>query len=140
MGFAVDDIAVYIDNAPLYLEDRPLIQEGRTLAPMRAFFEALGAEVSWEPDTRTAVGTREGITVRIPIDSVTPTVNGEVRSISVPAQIINGRTYIPLRFVSEALGDEVVWNGDTRSIWITTAQEEGGPDEEETMPEEELDS
>ncbi len=139
VGFASDDIAVYIDNTPLYLEVQPMIQEGRTLAPMRAFFEALGAEVDWEPDTRTAVGTREGITVRVPIDSTTPTVNGEMRTISVPARIINGRTYIPLRFVSEALGDEVVWDGATRSIWITTAHKEGESDEEETTPEEEMD-
>ena len=137
VGFAADDIAVYIDNAPLYMEDRPMIQDGRTLAPMRAFFEALGADVDWESDTRTAVGTREGITVRIPIDSTSPTVNGEVRPISVSARIINGRTYIPLRFVSEALGDEVVWDGETRSIWIATAHEGSDPDEEEAIPEEE---
>ena len=127
-GFASDDIAVYIDNRPLYLEDRPIIQTERTLASMRGFFEALGAVVGWEPDTRTAVGSRGGITVRVPIDSMAPTVNGEVRTISVPAQIINGRTYIPLRFVSEALGDEVVWEGVTRSIWITTARGEDEPE------------
>ena len=136
VGFAADDIDVYIDNAPVHMEDRPMIQNGRTLAPMRAFFEALGADVEWESDTRTAVGIRAGTTVRIPIDSTSPTVNGEVTTISVPAQIINGRTYIPLRFVSEALGDEVVWDGATRSIWITTALEESDPDEEEMEPDE----
>ena len=116
-----NDIAVYLDSAPLNLEDLPIIQEGRTLVPMRGFFEALGADVDWEQETRTAVGTREGITVRIPIDSMNPTVNGESKSITVPAQIINSRTYIPLRFVGEAFGDEVSWHGAIRSISIITA-------------------
>jgi|LSQX01.3.fsa_nt_gb hypothetical protein len=86
---------------------------------MRAFFEALGAEVDWEADTETAVGTRDSNTVRIPIGSNQPTVNGQATTIQVLAQIIDGRTYIPLRFVGEALGDEVVWDGATSTINIT---------------------
>lgn len=113
------EISVYIDEEPLVLVDQPFIREGRTLVPMRAFFEALGAEVSWDAANRTAIGTRGGITVSIPIGSTTPVVNGEPYTIEVPAEIVNSRTYIPLRFVGEALGDEVVWEESTRSIYIT---------------------
>ncbi len=119
--FATDDIRVYVDNQLLQLEDRPIIQDGRTLAPMRALFESLGASVDWEADTRTAVGTRGNITVRIPIGSTKPTINGRIETIQVAAQIIDGRTYIPLRFVGEAFGDDVKWDGTTRSITITKA-------------------
>ena len=116
---SASDINVYIDGNKLQLDNPPIIQSGRTLVPMRAFFEALGAKVTWEADTETAVGARDGNTVRIPIGSTRPTVNGQVKTIQVPAQIINGRTYIPLRFVGEALGDEVAWDGTTNTITIT---------------------
>ena len=122
---SASDIDVFIDGNKLQLDNPPIIQSGRTLAPMRAFFEALGAEVNWEDDTETAVGTRDGNTVRIPIGSSWPTVNGQATTIQVPAQIIGGRTYIPLRFVGEALGDEVTWDGTTSTITITSG--DGNP-------------
>ncbi len=118
-AFATDEIRVYVDNQLLQLEDRPVIQDGRTLAPMRALFESLGASVDWEADTRTAIGKRGNITVRIPIDSTRPTINGRIENIQVAAQIIDNRTYIPLRFVGEAFGDHVQWDGAARSINIT---------------------
>lgn len=114
------DILVFIDGELLVPDDPPVIEDGRTLAPMRAFFEALGAEVKWESETETAIGIRNETVVEIPIGSTEPTVNGEIEKIQVPAKIINGRTYIPLRFVGEALGDEVEWDGEERRIDITT--------------------
>ncbi len=113
------EIKIYIEGTRQEFNDPIVIQEGRTLVPMRAFFEAMGADVNWDPDTRTAIGVRGGIEVRIPIDSIHPTVNQQRVTIDVPARIIEGRTYIPLRFVGEALGDEVGWDGDTRTITIT---------------------
>ena len=56
--------------------------------------------------------------VHIPIGSIYPAVNRERAIIDVPAQIIDDRTYIPLRFVGQALGDEVNWDGDTRTISV----------------------
>lgn len=114
-----NEIKVFIQNNILQLVNPPIIQEGRTLVPMRAFFEALGASVTWESETQTAVGSRDETTVRIPINSTRPTVNGRTVAIDVPAQIIQSRTYIPLRFVGEALGDNVVWDGATKTISIT---------------------
>ena len=116
---ASSDINVFVGGERLHLEDPPILKDGRTLAPMRHFFEALGATVSWDANTMTAIGKRGNIEVRIPIGSARPTVNGQAAIIDVPAQIINGRTYIPLRFVGEALGDNVVWEGATRTITIT---------------------
>ncbi len=125
-ALATGEIKVYVDNRLLQLEDPPFIQDGRTLVPMRAFFEALGARVDWEPETQTAVGRRGGVTVRIPIGSTRPTVNGRIEQIDVAAQIVDSRTYIPLRFVGEALGDDVHWDGDTRSIAITRVEATNG--------------
>ncbi len=113
-------ITIFLDGQLLQLEDLPTIENGRTLVPMRGFFEALGADVSWDASTKTATGIRGGTVVRIPIGSNQPTVNGSVVVIQVPARIINNRTYIPLRFVGEALGEQVDWDGTTRSVIITT--------------------
>jgi len=120
------DIAVYIYDQRLAAADKPFIESGRTLVPMRAFFEALGARVEWDAVNSIAIGTRDNTVVRIPIGSTAPTVNGLIKRIDVPARIANGRTYIPLRFVGEALGDDVVWEGLSRSIYITR-KTAGGP-------------
>ena len=117
---ASQELPVFINGVRLNLDAPPIIQEGRTLVPMRHFFEALGADVTWDAVNRIAVGTRDGIEVRIPIASKKPTVDGKTVSIDVPAQIIKGRTYIPLRFVGEALGDQVGWNAAARRIDIST--------------------
>ncbi len=114
-----DDVHIYIDGQKQSFADQPVIVQGRTLLPMRDLFQALGAVVGWDGVTSTAIGTRDGIEVRIPIGSTTPTVNGKATTIQVPAQLINNRTYIPLRFVGEALGDDVKWDGESRSVIIT---------------------
>jgi len=112
------EIPVYLNGEKLILADPPLIKEGSTLAPMRGLFEALGAEVLWEQASQTAIGKRDGIIVRIPIGSTSPTIDGVTKTIPVAAEIINGRTYIPLRFVGEAFGDIVNWVSNTRSVEI----------------------
>lgn len=123
---ADQEVQVFIDGKRLELDDPPIIQEGRVLVPMRHFFAALGADVSWDEANRIAVGTRAGVEVRIPIDSTEPTVDGETVKIDVAAQITNGRTYIPLRFVGEALGVEVRWDEEARRIDITVEPDLSG--------------
>jgi hypothetical protein len=118
------DIRVLINGLQHVFDPPPVIRDGRTLVPMRALFEALGADVDWDAQTRTAVGTRGNAEVLIPIDSTGPTVNGVKKTIDVPAQIIDGRTFIPLRFIGEALGDEISWDGNARKITVNTQAEE----------------
>ncbi|HYF92443.1 MAG TPA: copper amine oxidase N-terminal domain-containing protein [Symbiobacteriaceae bacterium] len=98
------------------------MQDGRLLVPMRALFEALGAEVRWEADTSTAVGIRGGTEIRIPVGSTSPTVYRVVKTVDVPAQIIAGRTFIPLRLAGEALGDLVGWDAASRTVTVTRAR------------------
>lgn len=93
-----DDINVFIDGKKLEHVNLPIIQEGRTLAPMRAFFEALGDNVSWDSENQIAIGTRGNVEVRIPIGSTKPTVNSQAQVIQVPAQIIEKKNLYPLAF------------------------------------------
>jgi hypothetical protein len=112
------EITVYINGTPLSLTDKPFLSSGRTLVPMRAFFEALGASVYWDSETQTAIAIENTTEVRIPIGSTKPKVNNIETPIDVAASIVSGRTYIPLRFVSEALGAEVFWEPSTKIIYI----------------------
>ncbi|MGI6327645.1 MAG: copper amine oxidase N-terminal domain-containing protein [Dethiobacteria bacterium] len=98
------------------------IVDGRFLVPMRGIFEALGAVVAWDGETRTVTGTRGDITVKLTIDSKTATVNENIIELDVPATIIDGRTFVPTRFVGESLGANVSWDQVNR---IATISQEG---------------
>jgi len=114
----VSDIDVILDGRPLSFDVPPQIVDGRTLVPLRAIFEALGAEVNWNETTQTITGTKDGTTVVLPLGSTTPTVNGQTVIIDVPAMVQNGRTLVPLRFVAEALDVNVNWYANARIITI----------------------
>ncbi|MDR0273310.1 MAG: hypothetical protein LBI27_08350 [Clostridiales bacterium] len=89
-------------------EQQPLIVDGRTLVPLRAVMEALGFEVEWNEPTIKL--TKPWYEIVIEIGSDEMLVNGVAHSLDVPAQIIGGRTMVPLRAVSEAADLIVVWN------------------------------
>ncbi|MGO4890483.1 stalk domain-containing protein [Anaerobacillus sp. MEB173] len=92
--------------------DEGIIQDGRTLVPLRAIFETLGASVEWKGATQTIVATRGNDKIVLVVGSRTTNVNGKSVLIDVPATIFNGRTFVPLRFVSEALGADVQWDSN----------------------------
>ena len=119
---SASELSVYINDQPQHFTPAPTVQSGTTLVPMRAFFEALGAEVGWDNATRTATGNRGDITVALTIGSQTAYVNGQPKTLAVPAQLINGSTFIPLRFVGEALGDKVEYIHETRTIKIISSE------------------
>ena len=87
--------------------------------PLRVIFESLGASVSWDDATRTITSIKGDTTLRLTIGSNTLYKNSEGIAIDVPAQIINNRTMVPIRAVSEALDAQVVWDNNNRSVTIT---------------------
>lgn len=115
---AESPISVYIDGKQQTYSQPPILQNNSTLVPLRGIFESLGAKVDWNGTTQTVTAVKESTTVILKIGSTQPTINGTVKSISTPAQIINSSTMVPLRFVSEALGADVNWDGKARSITI----------------------
>ena len=102
-------IDLYVDFERLDAQTPPTAVDGRTMVPVRAIFEALGAAVNWDAATKTATGTTAETTVVMQIDRPTAYVNGEAKTLDVPAQLINGSTMVPARFISEALGYDVTW-------------------------------
>lgn len=115
---------VILDGKVLSFEVAPIIENGRTLVPLRAIFESLGASVSWDASTQTVNSTRNQTTVILTIGSTQPKVNGQEWPLEVPAKIVNDRTLAPLRFVGEAFGGTVKWDDATRTISINSKKEE----------------
>ena len=89
----------------------PQAVNGRTLVPLRFIAETMGAEVDWIEEHRTAVVVLDGVRVELPIGYVNPTIG-----LDVPAQLLNGRTLVPLRYISETLGATVDWREATNSV------------------------
>ena len=90
--------------------DSGLNVKGRTLLPMRSLFESLGATIEWNQQTKTVTATKDKQTIVLTIGSKQTKVNGKTITIDVPALIIDERTYIPVRFVTESLGAKVEWH------------------------------
>ncbi|MBQ4528004.1 MAG: hypothetical protein II998_08025 [Clostridia bacterium] len=96
----------------------PYVKDGRTLAPIRAILEALGMTVNWDGTTQTATAVKADVSISITINSNIAIVNGEQKMLDVPAEITNGRTFVPVRFFGEALGMNVDWDGYTKTVII----------------------
>lgn len=111
-------IPVFVDGVQIDFDQQPIIQDDRTLVPLRGVFEALGATVYWNNDTRSVTAYKDGTTVELAIGSSTMYVNGQPKYLDVAGQIINDRTMVPLRAISEAFGAIVYWDNDTRTVRV----------------------
>ncbi|MCL6449580.1 MAG: copper amine oxidase N-terminal domain-containing protein, partial [Armatimonadetes bacterium] len=117
---AEQGVKIQVDGKFLTFDVPPLLENGRTLVPLRALFENLGALVKWEEETRTVTAVKGDLTVRLTIGSTLAYVNDKPVTLDVPAKIVNGRTLIPVRFVSESLGAKVTWDAATRLVSVAT--------------------
>lgn len=116
-----DTISIVIDGKPQTYDTMPVIINDRVLVPMRGIFESLGATVEWDAATKTVTGTRNDTVVKLIIDNPNATVNGAAQTLDVPPTLVNDRTMVPIRFISEALGATVEWNGTTQTVNITSS-------------------
>ncbi|MBR3791675.1 MAG: hypothetical protein IKK18_03140, partial [Clostridia bacterium] len=112
------DISVKVNGENITFSQKPVIIGGRTLVPLRAIFASLGAEVSWEQATKTAIATKGKDTINISIGSNELNKSGEIKVLDVPAKLINDSTMVPARAVAEAFGAEVGWDGESRTVII----------------------
>ncbi|KUG05250.1 n-acetylmuramoyl-l-alanine amidase [hydrocarbon metagenome] len=119
---AAPNVTVKIDGAAVAFPDqKPYIDSNdRTLVPMRAPMEALGATVDWDNATRQAIFEKDGTTVVFTIGSRTYTINGVNKTMDTQAVITGDRTCIPIRYAAEAIGATVGWDGATRTVLIST--------------------
>lgn len=112
----------YNGEAVIFPDAQPFVDENnRTLIPVRFVAETMGAKVSWNQETQTAVIEQNGITITVPIgsDTISITKDGGTNAVKMDTAAIirEGRTYVPIRFVAEVLG---AWVG--YSDLFTTVQ------------------
>lgn len=119
--------SVTIKNNIIKLEGPAYIKGGRTIIPVRAITEGLGATVAWNPDTKSVTVTKDGIEIILTMNSTQVLVNGVEQQIDVPAEITNGRTYVPLRFISETFGLLANWDAENGTVDIEDETEEDIP-------------
>lgn len=111
-------ITVSVNGKTLLFDVKPIINNGRTLVPLRAIFEALGASVTWDENTQSVSAQNGNTVVVLKVGSFSAVVNGQEARLDVPAIIVANRTLVPLRFVGEALGGRVAWDESQRQINI----------------------
>ncbi|WP_201317576.1 stalk domain-containing protein, partial [Paenibacillus sp. EPM92] len=116
-----DEVTVVINGQVQSFSQPAVTINGSTLVPLRAIFEKLGAKISWSEETRTVIATKGTTTVILTLNSDQALINGKPVKLTAKAQSINGNTMVPLRFVSEALGAAVKWDGATRAAYIDSA-------------------
>jgi len=114
------NVRVFLDGRPLSFEKALVLADGYTLVPMRAIFEALGAEVAYESDTKTVTAVREYTTIRYTIGEREATKNGDRVTLPAAGRLLDGVTYVPLRFVARSFGSFVSWEGGSNAVIVST--------------------
>lgn len=113
-----DDVSIVLDGVPIVFDQLPIVENGRTLVPLRAIFEALGAEVKWDGNTQTVTAKLWEDEISLQIGSTQMSVNEEIKTLDVPAKLMNGRTLVPVRAISEAFGCKVDWDENMKMVVI----------------------
>ena len=114
-----DGITVILDGEIVVFDiAQPALVNNRTMVPMRKIFEALGATVTWDNTTQTAKAQKGDMTVEITIGNNIMYSNGNAVEIDSPALLMRSRTYVPVRFVSNALGVKVEWDNVKKIVYL----------------------
>lgn len=121
------NINIFVNNEWLYTDQAPIIESGRTLVPIRAIAEATGYWVTWNPSSKIITLQDEIKIISLHIGQNEVTINTfddhlppEKMFLDVVPKIIDGRAYVPLRFLLEATDADVFWNDVEKSIYITS--------------------
>ncbi|MBR0597397.1 copper amine oxidase N-terminal domain-containing protein [Sinanaerobacter chloroacetimidivorans] len=110
--------SIIIKDNIIKLDAPAYIKGGRTIIPVRAITEELGAAVTWDPDTKSATIAKDGIEIVLTMNSKEVLVNGVTQQIDVPAEVTNGKAYVPLKFIVETFGLYANWDQENEVIDI----------------------
>ncbi len=115
------EITVLVDGQKVEFPDqKPVIIDGRTMIPVRGFLETMGMTVEWDGAAKKVIIQNGEDVISMVIGSPYLYVSGTAVEMDVPAQMINDRTMIPLRFVVQAAGATVEWDGNTHTAAVST--------------------
>lgn len=122
VAFSSNEIKVSIDGEYVEFDVKPKLINDRTMVPLRAIFEALGAEVDWDNDTQTVTAMKDDITVTATIGSTKMYIDDEQKTMDVAPMLLGGRTLVPVRFVAEAFKCYVGWDEENSIVYITSSE------------------
>ena len=111
-------VKVVLNGNRILFDQQPIIENGRTLVPLRKIFEALGASVEWDQNTKTVTSVKDDTKIVLTIGDSIMYVNGNPVKLDVPGKIVNNRTLVPARAVAEGFNCNVDWDNDTRTVII----------------------
>jgi Copper amine oxidase N-terminal domain len=126
IALAQSDVTVTLNGAPLNLNPAPQERAGRVFVPLRGVFEQLGASVVYDNGTINAQKGHER-SVSLHVGSTAATVDGQPQTLDVAPFIIGASTYVPLRFVSQALGASVNYDASNRVVALGETGPPPGP-------------
>ena len=112
------EVPVFINGEELISDQPAFIIHDRTMVPMRAIFETLGAEVIWDETNETVTAKKNGTEISLKINDNKMTKNGWEIELDAPAILLSDHTMLPLRAVSEAFGAAVTWDEQNRIVNI----------------------
>jgi len=120
--FASENNSVNVNVNGQKLDSNAFIDSnlGISLVPFRIIFETLGANVKWDQQTQTIIANKGNILIKLKINDNYMFVNNTPKDIKIKPIIISGYTFVPLRVVSEVLGADVKWDGNTRTVYISS--------------------
>jgi hypothetical protein len=127
---------IKVNGQKIKFEVPPVIKDGKTLIPVRAVMNGLGAKVEWDPNTKTVTITKGDTVVQFVLGENKVIVNGKEITLDTPAMDISNRTFVPLRFLSEIFGEKVKYDEKTGNIEIETKTEIEIENEENTVSQE----
>lgn len=117
-AYASQVIPIYVNGNVLTPDVNPYIQNQRTFVPIRFIGEALNAtSIKWDSSSKTATLVFNQKEIKLPVGSRYVTVNGKQYKMDAPINLVRGRTFVPVRFISETLGYNVKWANS--SVYIS---------------------
>ena len=115
---AAAPITVKIDGVTQTYDQPPVTMNNRTMVPLRGIFEALGATIAWNESTKSITATKGKLVIKMTVGSTKATIGSQTVTLDQPAVVVNNRTMVPVRFVSEALRARVEWDGAKNTVVI----------------------
>lgn len=112
------DISVKISGETVSFDRKPVLYHGRTLVPMRKIFESLGTEITWNSDTQTVHGKKDGRSIAVSVGSRVMRVDGNIVMLDIQPIVVSDRTLVPVREIAEGLGCGVEWDQRSASVFI----------------------
>lgn len=122
----VCEVPVFIDGQPMVSDVPSFIYKERTLVPVRFITNYLKAEVEWNQKNKSVTISTSDKKIVLVINSSYVNVNGVKQKLpyDMPAKLVNDRTMVPLRFVSETLGCKVDWDDENGVVYIQTTKDQ----------------